>query len=251
MSSDSKVYFMTFGGGRVNFHAAVNRLCAQAKSFDLFEDIYGFTEKDLMTDTIFWDQHSKFILENARGFGFWIWKSFLIRKTLEKINDGDILFYTDCGCELNIHGKPRFLEYLELVHKNDILTFNLTHKEKTWTKMDLMKHFNLTDDQMNSGQIASTCIFLKKTDSNIDLVKEWEAVCLLNNYSLVNNSPSKLPNDSSFRENRHDQSVLSCLIKKYDKFNIPDDTYYLDWSEGRFFPILSLRNKTGNSLLKF
>ena len=37
------------------------------------------------------------ILKQPRGFGYWIWKPYFILKSLEELNDGDILFYSDSG----------------------------------------------------------------------------------------------------------------------------------------------------------
>ena len=45
--------------------------------------------------------------EHQRGckHGFWLWKPFIIKKTMENMNDGDVLLYLDCGCELDNNKK--------------------------------------------------------------------------------------------------------------------------------------------------
>ena len=53
----------------------------------------------------FWNNHSEFILANKRGYGYWLWKPYLIMKTLEQMNDNDILVYADCGCEIESNKK--------------------------------------------------------------------------------------------------------------------------------------------------
>ena len=42
------------------------------------------------------------ITKNPRGYGYWLWKSYIIKKTIEKMSDDDILLYLDCGYEIDI-----------------------------------------------------------------------------------------------------------------------------------------------------
>jgi hypothetical protein len=102
-----KFVFITFGGPTANFHNAVNRICQEAKNFDLFDEIYGYTENDLKSDYNFWINHGDFIERNRRGYGYWIWKPYLIKKKLNELNNGDFLIYADCGCEINKNGKKK------------------------------------------------------------------------------------------------------------------------------------------------
>ena len=39
----SKIFFLTFGGPSDNYHKAVQRLCKQATSFNIFDYVYGYT----------------------------------------------------------------------------------------------------------------------------------------------------------------------------------------------------------------
>ena len=45
------------------------------------------------------------------------------------------------------------------------------------------------------------------------MVEEWYETCC--NYHLLNDEPSIIPNDASFSENRHDQSIWSIIRYKY------------------------------------
>jgi len=77
--------------GQINYIEAGERLISQAKASELFDNCIIYTDAYLKTDTAFWSQHSKFIEANHRGYGYWIWKSYLIKKTMERMADGDIL----------------------------------------------------------------------------------------------------------------------------------------------------------------
>ena len=194
---------------------------------------------------IFWNTHKEFILSNPRGYGYWLWKSFIILKTLESIEENDILVYTDAGCTLNINGLNRMNEYFDIVKqsKYGILSFELPFFEKQYTKMDLFKNMNLNNNEfLNSKQLLASIIFFRKCEKTIKLVEEWYEICC--NYHLIDDSHSFLPNDSSFIEHRHDQSVFSLLAKKYGTEILPDETYFNTFdTEGINYPIWATRLK--------
>ena len=171
---------------------------------------------------------------------------------MDEIDDNDLLLYLDCGCELNIRGKDRFMEYIKMVEQNDSLASQLIgFKEKTWTKTDLFNFMETPLKDRESGQIQSNFIFLKKTPNNINLLDDWFNLQTVNNYHYVDDTPSLEPNDPSFVENRHDQSCFSLLMKKYNRFVIPDETYFHpDWNQGIKYPIWVIRNKTGKSIFE-
>lgn len=98
----------------------------QAHRFNIFDNIVCVTDKDLQNDNDFWPKHSRFINSNPRGYGYWLWKPYIILKQLELLNDGDILFYADCGCELNIRGLPKMNNYISLTKKYKIIGTNTT-----------------------------------------------------------------------------------------------------------------------------
>ena len=104
------IYFLTFGAPSIQYNHCVHRLCNEAIRLSCFDKITGMTEIDLKNDKNFWDKHERFILENKKGFGYWIWKSYIIMKYLQEMIDSDILVYMDAGCTLNDKGKIRFLE---------------------------------------------------------------------------------------------------------------------------------------------
>lgn len=85
------------------------------KQMDIFDEIIGMTEKDLQNDENFWLKHCDFISLNKRGYGYWVWKPYIIKKTLKIMDNDDILLFLDCGCELNYLARDKFLEYIELV----------------------------------------------------------------------------------------------------------------------------------------
>lgn len=169
---------------------------------------------------------------------------------MNKIDNNDLLLYLDCGCELNINGKDRFIDYIKMVEKHDSLAMQLNGlSEKSWTKTDLFNFMETPLKDRESPQIESGIIFLKKTQTNLNLLDEWFNLKTVNNYHYVDDTPSLAPNDASFVENRHDQSCFSLLMKKYNRFVISDETYFHpNWDKGIKNPIWAIRNKTGKSV---
>jgi hypothetical protein len=238
----SKIIFLTFGGPTTNYHNAVKRICKEAQDFELFDEIYGYTDDDLKSDNDFWSKHGEFIENNKRGYGYWIWKPFLIQKKLSEINYGDFLIYADCGCEINKNGKKRFLEYIELINNDckqyGLLSFQMNHLEKLYTKSEIFKFFDVDDNIKNSGMCVATMQIIKKTHHSIDIINKW-----LENmhYNLINDKCNV--ENECFVDNRHDQSIYSVIVKKYGSIKLPDETWYENWNDGQQIPILAKRNK--------
>lgn len=238
----SKKTFLAFGGPGSNFHSAVNRICTQIGEFNVFDDIVGLTELYLKNDTEFYNKHGTFIEENSRGYGYWLWKSYIVKKQLEKMNENDILVYADAGCLINIHGKKRLYEYFDLVNNNEygILSFQMQHLERKWTKMDIFKHFDAYE-YIESKQLHATTFVIRKCEHSVNMVNKWYETCT--NYDLLNDSPSNSKNHPDFSENRHDQSIWSIIRKKYGSCIIDDEITFIHSSGGRNYPIWGARQR--------
>jgi hypothetical protein len=189
------------------------RLCNQAKKINLFNTIIFFTDEYLQKDKYFWNTHSNFITNNIRGYGYWLWKPYIIKKTIENLNNGDILLYLDCGCEINTNKRNEMIKYFNIIKEEKIIT-SFTFTEKFWNKMDLILHLSANSSEFTeTPQRQAGAILLYVCDETRILVDEWyEIAC---NYNLIDDSPSLTENYEGFKEHRHDQSIFSLLTKKY------------------------------------
>jgi hypothetical protein len=230
METQQQINFLTFGGGSPQYHKRVKETIIEVKQFDIFDNIFGYTDLDLKKDEIFWNKHGEFIENNKRGYGYWIWKSYLILKTLKNINYNDIIVYADVGCHYNIYNKPVLLEYINILNNSKyhgILSFELEpyrgipkiycggNLEKEYIKGDLFKYFNYetNNDIKNSLQNCTTYMVVKKNYHSIKFIEKWYEICC--NYHLLSDIPSIEPNEPEFIEHRHDQSIFSLLVKTY------------------------------------
>jgi hypothetical protein len=229
--------FITFGGGAACI-AAGKRLLEQANSLNLFSKTTLYTDADLRADTEFWTKHSQFIEKNKRGYGYWIWKPYLIKKTMEKMKDGDMLLYLDAGCEIDINEKEYLINCFD-ISKTDYIVGTFTCIERDWNKMDLLLKLNMNDPKyLDTSQRQASAALYFICDKIRSLVNEWyEIAC---DYHMIDDSPSIAPNLPCFKEHRHDQSIFSLLTKKYN-------LYSNDSLAGKCIKIF--RNKSGISRL--
>ncbi len=256
----NQIYFLTFGGPTDDYHHAVNRLCKQASQFNLFDKIIGMTEKDLILDNEFWSVNENFIKKNQKGYGYWIWKPYIIKKTLSMIKENDILLYLDSGCELNIQGKNKLIKYIEMVKTKNMLGTSTCSNDYTYTKMDLIKYFNMENsiEKLKISHMQAGVLLILKNDLTMNVFNECYKVAS-ENYNLIDDSPGVLPNFPGFKENRHDQSIFNLVVKKYNLINYDlDPTYWglyktnMDVynTKGKDCPIWTCRNRSGDSIIK-
>jgi hypothetical protein len=213
MESIPNITFITFGNSL--YYSSLERLKKEVSAFPFTTTIF-YKDTDLMEMNDFWGKHREFITQNKRGYGYWIWKSYLTLHTLKNMKENEILFYMDAGCSLLDSGMGRFLEYIQTLEnsKSGMLSFRMTYKQKSWTKMDIFKALEIDEKQKEYGQLVGGIFFIKKSEKNLKIVEEWYNTCC--NYHLLNDECSVIPNDATFNENRHDQSIWSVIRYKYD-----------------------------------
>jgi len=206
--------FMTFGSGKA-YENNLSRIRKQAEDMNVFDRILTYNRKYLMEMPDFWEKNAKFIDESQRGYGYWIWKPYLIHYVMENImKPGDILVYCDCGSTLYSTGKSRLFSYFShaINARNGILGFELSYPEKKYTKADVFEKLDCKNLE-DTKQIMATAIILCKKEGTHEIIKKWYETCVSDNYRYVDDNPSSTPNSDIFIENRHDQSIYSLVLK--------------------------------------
>jgi len=235
-----KTYFMTFGGPTKLFHNQVNRIMNEANQFRVFNEMFGYTEMVLKNDFTFWGKHGDFIQSNARGYGYWLWKPYLIYERLRRINEGDFLVYCDAGCTINPRGLKRFQEYKEILDASPlgIIAFQLTHLEKTYTKRKVYSHFGSKPEDDTQYQCSANVIMIKKTARSIDTIRQWYEIA--SHHDLINDT--REDEHPEFKDHRHDQSIWSMLVRE-NAVVFPDETYFGNGYWDERFPFWAKRNR--------
>ena len=217
--------FCTFGAGG-KFIEATERLVKQATKADMFDEIVSYTDTDLKSMSEFWSIHGDFVLGNPRMYGYGIWKPFLVMKELEGLADGDILFYADSGCEFDLdceNPKEEFDKIIDNLQKKDHpFIATLCNWDKNMNKMDTVCALEMQDHpEFLTEQIQATTFVMVKCERTTAFVKEWYELC--SNYPLINDVPSVIPNRPDYDDHRHEQSVMSLLLKKREFYPIPKE----------------------------
>jgi hypothetical protein len=161
--------------------------------------------------------------EHQRGVnhGFWFWKPYIIKETLKKIADGELLFYQDC----NIHRYPLLLNQnsdeethglIELLFQitgsdivvpieNNVLKLKQHCKKEVFEKLKANHEFFWNYPLLNANRII-----LKKTELTTRLINEWYELCCDIELLLPETEA-----ESDLRWHTHDQALLNILIRKY------------------------------------
>ena len=223
-----KIHLIFFGDTKLQ--KTKDRLLKESSDLNFFDTITSYDE-NIYSDK---PELKLFTENNKRGYGYWIWKPLICLKKMNEVEYNDIIFYCDSGC--TIENKEKLLEYSEYALKNDLVTFKLRYKQKEYTKSDLFEYLN-ANDLKESNQIMATVFLFKKTPKNIKFFEDWFNIAKADNFHYIDDTPSKIKNDKSFKEHRHDQSIFSILINKCAMKKILDNEIDInepDFKKGAF-----------------
>ncbi len=180
-----------------------------------FDEIIEVGPEDIEDE--FFQKHKE-ILTQPRGQGYWLWKPYFIARTLEYVQEGDIVFYIDSGNEIISDIQPLF----DLLQHQDIVVFKNRDGNPTgeiwvnsmWTKADCFNLMGCNDEKYKTGpQVDAAYILLKKSKQSADFINEY--LTYSTNKHIITDEPNTTgENEPDFKDHRHDQSVLSLLAIK-------------------------------------
>lgn len=242
--SVDRIVFMSFADSK--YAPMLKRIKTEALNSHFFSEVRTFSEKDFEKD------YKKKYKERfkLRGFGYWMWKSYMVRRMLKKMKDNDILVYSDSGCTINANAKKRFEDYISYVKQvqSGILVFaQMELLESAYTKADIFAYAGCLNDSSitSTPQFWGGIFIIRKCQQSVEFVEKWYDLCH-NHFSLITDEPSKIKNFPDFIENRHDQSALSVLVKTYKPYIVDDREKYTTGSfhkELTLFPFWATRNR--------
>ena len=136
-----KINFITFANSDSNF--SQDRIIYEAIRMDIFNDATFYTEKDF--DEEFMNRCGKEFKDFKRGYGYWSWKPYIIKKELEKLNDGDVVVYADSGCMFQRKNRKNLKKWIEIASKSESGILSPCfgpYIEHDWTRGDLYEYIN-------------------------------------------------------------------------------------------------------------
>ena len=238
------IHLITYGNKK--YTHAKERIYDEAKNVGWFDTITIYGPDDLSKD---FKNKFKKVLDKSRGGGYWIWKSHIIKKKLEQINNNDILIYLDAGFTINKKGEKRFREYIEMINKSDegILSFQNGQTERLYTTKQIFEYFKVDQNSSiaTSQQLLGGIRIMKKNNNLINLIN-MECKVYSDNQLLITDYYNKNSQESYFKDNRHDQSVFS-IIRKISKnpIIIKNESYFKNYGnqESLKFPFWETRKR--------
>jgi hypothetical protein len=177
------------------------------------------------------DNVKKYITENGRGAGYWLWKPYALKQILKTSNKDDIVIYADAGTYFT---KP--LDNLLLfINTYSVLAFKhggTGYDQNAWTKMNAVKYFDYNNNTWceTDGikkQFIGSFVGIKNDEKGNFLVDTWLNSLTPDKSNLFDDTESNIPNCKEFQESRHDQQMLSLILYKYFN-NIPFSIYSED-----------------------
>lgn len=238
-----KIQFITYGDSK-KYSISKKHLINLAKHSNFFDTYRTFSKNDL--DDKFQNTF-KNILHRKRGGGYYIWKINIIQKCLEDLNNNDILVYCDAGSSLNFKAKNRFYEYIDLINDSEYgnLRFESRkiHTEKYWTSKEIFQYFKLDNNSAigNSTQLLGGHLMFQNNNHTKEFFNIF--INLLKTDPLLVTDFYKKNQIEGFEENRHDQSIMSIITKKYGGVILENETYFEKNSQDQFqYPFLSVRH---------
>ncbi len=256
---------------------SADRFKNQAIKMGLYDSINLYTYEDLNNDfKLYVDELLK--SGKKKGYGYWVWQTYIHQIVLSKINNGDIYHWCDVGCHFNLNGKKRLEEYIKFVsdYEKGFMGFeykdlenkefkNFTYPnylEYQYTKEDLFKFFNVQDNKKitDTPQVWGGSFFLRKSPVSIKIMKDHYDI-VRTRFDLIDDDETKFVSESrnGFISHRHSQSVLSILAKLENCkfFSAYESEWALDSKQNRTFdhlanyPIIAKRDKKKNIFLRF
>ena len=259
-----KKYFINYANSVEKYLKQQEINLDSAKKNLNFDEYICYTDKDIDFD--FYEKN-KFILNQRRGAGYWLWKPYVILKTLNQMQNGDLLFYLDVDHVIVENPKVNILlkcleenekqmigfelpdSRLTLFHLlktefNKIMSIDFDDKNvlkdmlvsvydkmsnvltkqnfvmnsnDSCTKRDCFLLMGLDDEKYYRDiQCAAGYVFLRKNNFTMNFVKEWLKYSTDPRALTDQSNELGESNTSVFTHHRHDQSIYSLLISKYN-----------------------------------
>ena len=209
---------------------SLKQIGIQARYIKQIDKVILYSEKDLPQEIL-----QSPLMEYKRGGGYWVWKPYLIWKTLQEFPEDSRICYIDAGC--SIYPGEEWDQYWELLDDNDTILFQYDSEIPRWkpifgcsssaidcwTKKRTIDYFDrlLKTKQYHSfSKIWGGLIFCRK--SNNTFIKEWLDITLTHPELVIDPNQDELKDQyPAFNGNhRHDQSIITPLAYKYRNHSI-------------------------------
>ena len=209
------------------FKDEVKEYCKELQRLEFFQkdghELYCYWEPpNFVLRNEKFSRHMKFLDDandvSATGGGYWFHKALLLQHYMNQANDGDFVIWTDVDRIDFTRQNNSFHTILETMEeRGDDLCIetmpNSWAKEVWWTKADILAAFNADESLRHSSQLNSNAILLRRSPRMNMLLDAW--VECNSDWHMISDEKSILEDWPGFNGNRHNQSIVSLLIKRF------------------------------------
>lgn len=203
-----KTVAITFGCDR--FKRSRERHAAELRSLGIFDAVYVVTPDDF--NKTFFLRHKEF-MESSKGYGYWIWKPYVILSGLNAIDWGDVLVYGDAGC-VACGPAANFKVCIDEVLQSTLPIGGVqSNRIGVHCKRDVYDRLEVSAETFRyMPLIQAGRLILQKTPDVVKLIEEWMQLSL--DYRNIDDSKSEQVELSEYESHRHDQAIFSILWNK-------------------------------------
>lgn len=159
---------------------------------------------------------NRFTFQQPRGAGYWLWKPYLIRRTIQTLGPDDWLMYTDSGMSFLRDPWPYILRHEAAMANTGLLAFGWAGLNREYTKRDTFVLMGLDELRYADGpHVTASTLVCRNTAFARGFLDEW--IAFARDPRILTDLPNTkgLPDYPAFKCHRHDQSILSLLCMKH------------------------------------
>ena len=213
------IYLVTYADGEG--YISNQKVLAESALNNCVDVIYMYRNSHLDSEFV---AKNKKILDAKRGAGYWLWKPYVVLKTLQQIPEGAVMIYLDSGMKI-IKPLDGFVNRLS---GYDMVFVDTPVLNKEYVKRDLFKLFDMDNEAgRNTMHLSGGMFIVRNTARSREFVQKWLDIGQIDGAITDEPSEDEYP---EFKEHRHDQSILSLLFAQNPaEINIMSVEDFLDY----------------------
>lgn len=203
--------YLTFSGEP---YAETTRLIVERGPLLGADDVWVYDDRWLLRQPFYRQNRWLWDHPHKRGFGWYAWKPFIIWDALAKLDEGDVVLYTDADC---VPIAPFGMLFDRCVQDGGVMVFaSENHQQGQWCKRDCFVAMGQDEPQYRAAPagVARFLLFEKGPWRSTQFLMEWLTYSVNSRCNTFD--PSMLaPEWPDFIEHRAEQAVLTNLAHKY------------------------------------
>ena len=175
--------------------------------------IFNYKRSHLDPEFVHKNEH---ILNQPKGAGYWLWKPYVILKTMEHAPENSVIIYADAGFIFQSSIKIA----LEKIKHHDMILYDYTptdgHIVENVVKRYALKKMNCdTEACRKSSSLLAGFLILKNTPTTRNFIKQW--LTYAQDSKILMDGSFSVTEHPNFVHHKHDQAILCVLYHKLPK----------------------------------